>query len=150
MTPSELLKIKERADRATLGPWSYRSQPLDDWGIVRVGRFVICQARDPNVLDGVDLAAHRRAGTDPWEANAQLIAHARTDIPALLAHIAELERVIAEGKEDREEGATLIRKMSVGGWMWDQIKAAKAARRWKHLPMPQSGRPESDNDRSGK
>ena len=86
MTPSELLKIKERADRSV-------------------------------TLNGME----------------ELHAYVRQtefDRTGLLQHIAELERVIAEGKEDREEGATLIRKMSVGGWMWDQIKAAKAALAW--------------------
>ena len=60
----------------TPGPWSYRSEPHDDWGIVRAGRWVICQARDPDVYTEEQLAAHRRAKTDPWEANARLIAAA--------------------------------------------------------------------------
>ncbi|WP_144423516.1 hypothetical protein [Sphingopyxis sp. 113P3] len=42
---------------------------------------IICQARDPEACDEVTLAAHREAKTDPWEANARLIAAA----PELLA-----------------------------------------------------------------
>lgn len=74
---------------ATPGPWSYRPSPEDDWGTVRApvteqGRLyggIICQARDPEALDPLTLAAHREAKTDPWEANARLIAAA----PELLA-----------------------------------------------------------------
>ena len=127
MTPSELLKIKERADRATEGPWYHR----------QAGQH---QPSDPtNRYDWIGDSEHQgqhkkiivaRNSLHGGTVDYAFIAHARTDIPALLAHIAELERVIAEGKEDREEGATLIRKMSVGGWMWDQIKAAKAALAW--------------------
>ena len=36
---------------AGLGPWSYRSQEHDDWGIVRTGRYVVCQARDHRFMD---------------------------------------------------------------------------------------------------
>jgi hypothetical protein len=59
----------------TPGPWAYRPAPWDDWGVVRAGGSFICQARDPKVGDP-DLDLHRRSGTDPWEANARLIAAA--------------------------------------------------------------------------
>ncbi len=67
----------------TPGPWSYRSQPHDDWGVVRAGRFWICQAKDPRAFDDETLAAHRAAKTDPWEANARLIAASPTLLEAL-------------------------------------------------------------------
>lgn len=68
----------------TPGPWSYRPDEYDDWGIVRApvteqGRFrggIICQAKNPEALDELTLGKHREAGTDPWEANARLIAAA--------------------------------------------------------------------------
>src|SRR3546814_10767102 len=41
------------------------------------------QARDPYALDDVTLNAHRRAKTDPWEANARLIAAAPDLLEAL-------------------------------------------------------------------
>ncbi|AIT81253.1 hypothetical protein [Novosphingobium pentaromativorans] len=75
----------------TKGPWEYRNQPHDDWGIVRAGRYLICQARSPEVYTDEQLSAHRRAGTDPWEANARLISAA----PELLALLAEADRRIA-------------------------------------------------------
>ena len=66
----------------TKGPWLYRPDEYDDWGVVRTapdaeGRmWRICQARDPAAWKDDVLSAHRHAGTDPWEANARLIAAA--------------------------------------------------------------------------
>jgi hypothetical protein len=66
----------------TPGPWHYRPHEYDDWGVVRGGQTpmsnqgLICQALDPLVRDENLLSQHREAGTDPWEANARLIAAA--------------------------------------------------------------------------
>ena len=68
----------------TPGPWSYRPYEFDDWGVVRApvteqGQSlggIICQARDPQITRESGLARHRAAKTDPWEANARLIAAA--------------------------------------------------------------------------
>lgn len=62
------------------GPWKYwTDQYVDDWGTVRAsdGKF-ICQAKDPRctLFDTEKLNAHRENNTDPWEANARLIAAA--------------------------------------------------------------------------
>ena len=75
----------------TPGPWLYRPQQYDDWGIVRAARRdefgwqrVICQAN--HVTEPTDLCAHRENGTDPAEANARLISAA----PELLAVLQEV------------------------------------------------------------
>ena len=65
----------------TPGPWLYRPQEFDDWGTVRAspdeqGRmWPICQARNPAVRHD-DYGRFRENGTDPFEANARLIAAA--------------------------------------------------------------------------
>jgi len=75
----------------TPGPWDYRSQPHDDWGVVRAGRYIICQARDPNV-DHLDLSHYRRTKTDPFEANARLISAAPDLLEQLESCVAFLDK----------------------------------------------------------
>jgi hypothetical protein len=76
MTP-DLEQIKQRADKATPGPWH------DVWfGSLNCG--VIWRGEEANkrtVLAGTQIEIR---------ADAEFVAHARTDIPALLAHIDEL------------------------------------------------------------
>lgn len=69
----------------TPGPWDYRPFEFDDWGWVRArnGGNLVAIAKDMTA----DHHAHRQAGTDPYEANARLIAAA----PDLLAAALKLE-----------------------------------------------------------
>ena len=70
----------------TPGPWEYRTGQSYDWGWVTTatGEF-IAQAKDPRARDDRTLDAHRVAKTDPWEANARLIAAAPKMLEALTA-----------------------------------------------------------------
>ena len=77
----------------TPGPWSYRSELHDDWGVVRAGRFFICQAKDPRYMDNEHLAQCREVGRDPWEANARLISAAPDLLDAIKPLLALLEPV---------------------------------------------------------
>lgn len=81
----------------TPGPWVYRPHDHDDWGIVRVTAdesrygFVICQARNPDVI-GDSLDAYRKSGGDPYEANARLIAAAPALLDALRGLLDEIAK----------------------------------------------------------
>ncbi|WP_395454657.1 hypothetical protein ACHMW5_13385 [Azospirillum melinis] len=124
-TPEELAAIRERANAATEGPWLYRPHKMDDWGTVRISDaeepyFVArAQAGGPT-----DHAAHRAAGTDPYERNGLFIAHARTDVPRLLDLIealrAENERLTKERDEAHQRGydarqAEIVRALEEAG-----------------------------------
>jgi len=93
VTDLDLDAIKARADAATPGPW-YRVGP--PWN--RGAPWVNAGSEDPHHgrflcdLDA-EMAGVDRDDDEPSNevADAEFIAHARTDVPALLARIAELE-----------------------------------------------------------
>lgn len=96
MTDADLRRLLEGA---TEGPWAYRPDEFDDWGVVRSApdnegrRWVVCQARLP-YKGSDDLNAHRRAGTDPYEADARLIVAAVNALPSHLDRIEALEAAL--------------------------------------------------------
>ena len=83
MTDLDLAAIQARADAATPGPWTL--------GIVY---GTVMRSSGGNIA------------RDSTEANAEFIAHARTDVPALLARIAELEA----GRDELFDGRVLARR----------------------------------------
>lgn len=95
LTPEALAEIRKRAEAATPGPWEPRDP---DWW----------QLEDPDYADktdGIQAAGRSIMGTcDGCPAgkydDAVFIAHARTDIPALLA---EVERLRAERDAYRKQ-----------------------------------------------
>ena len=74
MTRPDLDAIRARCDAATPGPWTY-----DETGYVDIG-----VPRSRSIAIGIEVDATAKSDGD-------FIAHARTDIPALLAYIEELE-----------------------------------------------------------
>jgi hypothetical protein len=76
-------EIKERLSKASDGPWESNE---DDFYIT-CGRKIIAVAQNVNVP------------IKQIEANQQLIAHAREDIPFLLSRISALEAEVKEYKE---------------------------------------------------
>ena len=80
LTPAELAAIAEREAKATKGPWKRDPYNFPNMQVIAHGNEVVSCHR-----------AHNRQASERVVPNHEFIAHARTDIPALLAHIAALE-----------------------------------------------------------
>lgn len=83
MTPEELYAIEVRANAATPGPWTSITHPTlhhshNDVFVENDDSDLICEMVDGKVFDRL--------------ATAEFIAHAREDIPALIAEIRRLRR----------------------------------------------------------
>lgn len=89
MTPERLAEIEARVDAATPGPWRTKTNRdfgpwhNDDWDVTAVS-------------DGCRVSG---LGSRNWKdacQNAAFIAHARTDIPDLIAEVKRLREIIGE------------------------------------------------------
>ena len=83
--PPDIAAIKARADAATPGPW--HDEHTDPWGCVLSGDYGWIAPRGWPQYD-VD--------TEQGKADAEFIAHARTDVPALLAALDAAQQREAE------------------------------------------------------
>lgn len=79
MTDEELQAIRERAEKASAGPWEVCGTPNEPWR--RIGNDYGC----------IDVYMQRLLNGDN---NAEFIANARTDIPALLEEVLRLRKAI--------------------------------------------------------
>jgi hypothetical protein len=89
MTGIDLGAIQTRADAATEGPWKYRDIIGENHNVcVNAHNIAACGAGDLNPEYGDrDQQAAR---------NAEFIAHARADVPALIAAVRERDATIAQ------------------------------------------------------
>jgi hypothetical protein len=109
MTDEELDAIERRAAAATSGPWYFHS--TDDAHFMNA-RYVGTSEKEPSddhptryqgLCDGAEEQVHPRrvvaitllqepslAGPEEYEENTTFIAHARTDVPKLVAEIRRL------------------------------------------------------------
>lgn len=68
-------RLSKLDEAASAGPWAYRPQEEDDWGMLRSavlpsrGYAPVAMVARANPIDGRSLDQHREAGTDPYEAN---------------------------------------------------------------------------------
>lgn len=93
MTDAELKEISARADRALPGPWRL----FDQWEPNNLARENVVLWDDPQLAEGVDGWVCQVPG-DP--ADAEFIAHARTDVPLLVAEVRRLHsELLAKLKE---------------------------------------------------
>lgn len=92
MTPEQLAAIKARADKATAGPWEVNDN--------RVARpypfFTFCVALTDD--NGVRYYVRSTPEVGSAEDDFAFIAHARTDVPALVAEVERLRKVEAAAK----------------------------------------------------
>ena|SRR5882724_3663862 len=69
-------------------PWSIRPKQFDDWGYIRgANGDIACCARG---ADDMQFDAHRTAGTDPYQANADLIVCSVNAVPGLVKALEEI------------------------------------------------------------
>jgi hypothetical protein len=91
MTPAELDEIKARVAAATEGPWeAYSASCCPDMGGVSSSKYRVHAAEVGNV------------GHPALLEDAEFMAHARTDVPALIAALEEAWAALREAADDVE------------------------------------------------
>jgi hypothetical protein len=91
MTNEELKAIRERAEAATPGPWYWEKLDADGWNDTEMPCLV--SASDEGVMDFGDCEQYYPTeGSPPNDEDAEFIAHAREDVPKLLAEIERLRK----------------------------------------------------------
>jgi len=113
MTDEELDAIRERAARATAGPWLVGDGELDGFP----GSWDVWGSDYCGIASLAKTAEAAKFPRD-LEANAEFIAHARTDVPALLSEVDRLREKLSaidgvlskcdRGSRDRWPGALLV------------------------------------------
>lgn len=85
LTAEDLAAIRERCDRAPAGRYSIRDSGIDG----DLHRYLVTNP------DGAAEEGNWRVGSFQWPSDAAFHVRARTDVPALLDHIAALEGEVA-------------------------------------------------------
>lgn len=125
MTDFSADKLRALDEAATPGPWAYRPDEFDDWGVVKAPpqrpdgfeydlSFVLAQFRDPAATDPITQHEHRAAKTDPWKGNAELVTFLRNAVPAILA-MAEHNQRMREALDWYAEQGAGCRKITSEG-----------------------------------
>jgi len=100
MTEDELKRIEERESKATKGPWETGDGSPEFY---HEGRdAVVCL--DLATIEGMAVLAKLNFHLPNWENDSEFIAHARTDIPALVAEVRRLNKVIETMCSSQLEG----------------------------------------------
>jgi len=108
LTRAELDAIRERCEAATPGPWTPVPQTSD-------GRHIREAAVVNASMQSFWQCCYKQGNGQP-EQDAAFIAAARTDVPALLAHIEALETALREWRSLCESGALVTREGTIPEW----------------------------------
>lgn len=112
LNPQDLDAIRQRAEKATAGEWRWWDDydfrehlGNQDWSTenFQMGRIKLTsggQQGQSVIYDWAEYADD--SGFIIKREDAEFIAHARTDIPALLAHVEELEARLANSPKDEQ------------------------------------------------
>ena len=84
MTNEELQVIKERVAKATVGPWEWRNDCYDDFWLAS-NHFIVADSFGYDDGDSTIRVS---------EADAEFIAHARQDVPTLVAEVERLREAL--------------------------------------------------------
>ncbi|AYV74270.1 hypothetical protein M1D49_07850 [Bacillus sp. PK3-056] len=93
LTTEQLNAIKERAEKATAGPWEVRK-----WSVPTNDQFFVRQSGESETKEiatawqGVRYPRMPEICGEEAKSNAIFIAHSRTDIPALIAEVERLQK----------------------------------------------------------
>ena len=152
MTNDELQAIRERCGKAAPGPWEWKdirpgSSEKEGWQ----GAESLCQSKDLKndyLLLATEYPDEPVPYIDGSPEDMAFIAHARTDVPALLAEIDRLQVTLALAREHgaaemRERAAKIVdRQPGESSYQWEyndmRPELAKAIRA---LPLTTPGEP---------
>ena len=106
MNAEQLEAIRQRAAKATVGPWRW------DNGNDRDATMPVLKSGDDVVMDFGDAEPYYPTeGIPPEEADAEFIANARQDIPALLALLDRKSSIITAQREElRQQDRSMARQ----------------------------------------
>lgn len=141
---ADKLRLLDHA--ATPGPWHYRPEKYDDWGFIRASRtdedaakglggWPVATMRSGSHLDREKMDEHRKAGTDPYGPNSEIVVFLRNNVDLFVRLLAESEwRDIATAKKDRTVIWARLRDdigddKEEGSWKED-------LKRWRGLQVP--------------
>lgn len=127
-SPAEIEACRQRAEKATPGPW--RKKHASGWNVEREnGGSTFVGIGEVTGNEVIALAVASYPGDDDLLSDAAFIAHARADIPALLATIDALQATIAEsGEKLRSSALANLDLISRGDNLRAQLASAERIR----------------------
>lgn len=127
LTNTELAAIRERAEKATQGPWRWianragtylASRPARGWFVVLDCVRHGMQSATVRFRDQATDILHKDFTDSP---DATFIAHARADVPALLAHIEELEEKLQRALDYAKRAEASFDYERSPCWRWTDM-----------------------------